>query len=688
MGLDLVATAHEHRKLVLPTQTGLGAAAEELFNEFDLRSRAQAGRRWMQDLWFLIYNLIDTSQAGAPPSRPRYNTSQPMAIVDTGRRVLARNPLRYRLIAPQQERLQLDGYQKLENVLHGVMYDIDRQLIARGEQRSRMQVAFHALVRGQWAYKFHLTKESGSVTGSPIHYRQLDPRLCLPSFDLHSNESTIYHDIVTLSQLLYTFPDKVKPIVDQIEDHQHIFGNAGPGRTRDYMYTPLVLIEWSSTEEHAVLVDLAGLPDTESQALKFTHATNDGRRYLWLSEPQKHGFERSLIQVGNVNGIPATIASTEAAVQFAQHSVLNRLPVHRNASNTVSEEAVSSTLWVPPSAGVSNQSLGGTIIDPGLAMTGRSILAPVAHLFPEYNEMMALLKQAVIQEVRGTWVFKSRDGKMVSLSLGTGDINPMTLQETLEKVNANIEPPDSIAIMQLIQQDISQGSLDLRFLLANDFEGSGFARQRMEAASMTNLVDYQQGMEDWAVSVAESFIVQFRAGHGKLGSWKLSGRQPSDMTKFFVVDIDDEVKKILVDGPEPPVIEAKAKVALPIDMAARINMAKTAIDPNNPIMSLGMALDIIMEFDDTDAVYDEILRDIGERNPTIQLVQIAQKFHEAGAPELAEMIMQDDFRTGFANASQQAATSTPGGAAKGTSPGTAPPEVTGAAKPQLTAPAG
>ena len=655
-------------------------AAKALRGEYDLRMLIQRDRMWLQDLWFLTYNLIDTAQMSVPPTRSKHFTSRAASIVDTGRRVLARNPLRYHVLMDQlnRSREEREPPRILEKVLHGVLYDIDRQMTKRGELNSRMTTAFHALVRGQWAFKLHLTDQAKTSTGSPIHYRALDPRLVLPTFDDMGTQSPLNYDLVTLSQLLGRYEELIRPVVDQAM-------KAAPstdGQTDySFLYVPLLLMEWSTREEHAVLLDLANLPDEIAQAFGVKPPDHTSNRYVWLEEPFAHGFGISLIQVGNVNGIPAGFASQEAARLYAQSSPLNGIPVLRNAdtNNTAKLEFVSPGLVLDMYGNPYQYNQAAQPIDPSGAMVGRSIFATVVHHFPELNEILALYKDAIKNEVRGTWVFRSRDGKMVTLRLGDGSINPLTLQESLEKIDPHIQSPDVLTLLQIINEDISQGALDLRFLLASDFEGSGFLRARMEDASLTALVDYQDGMQAWGTAVADSFVTQYRAGKGKFGKWKVHGREPGMRTKFFVIDIDDEVDEAL-NGAEPPVIEAKVKIARPIDMAARINMAKTAIDPGNPIMGLITALDLIMEFDDADGVHDEILEDLGKRNPTIQLAQIAAAFRRAGADELADMIMQDNFRSSFQNATQQTKTGTPIGAAAGTNPSSAPPEATAGAR--------
>jgi hypothetical protein len=494
-------------------------------------------------------------------------------------------------------------------------------------------------------------------------------------------QSVIAYNLVTLAQLYDQYPEIIPPITKSILASSSAWTGK---KDMSFLHQPILQIEWSSRDEHAIMVDLSSLPTAFTKNLGITEDSHSGRRYVWLREPWSHGFDHSMIQMGNVNGVPAGLASTEASTLFHHYSQglggmgTGGLTPVANADGmnavTITGQRVS-----PQIASGSNAmfSMSGQTIDPAGSMMGRSILAPVAHLFPQFNDLMVLLKQGVQNEIRGTWTHTSRGGQMPQgISLGDGKINPLSFNERLENVQPNIRAIDVQQVMAQVQQDINEGSLDLRFVLGSDFEGSGFVRQQMEKGALTSVTDYEMGLSNWGISVAETFNAQYRAGAEHLKDFKLYGRQPGAQTAFFVIDIDDKVKEKLTSSEEPLVIDAKTKVDIPIDMAARINMAKTAIDPNNPVMSLVQAIDLILEMDDADQAYDRILMDIGRRNPTLQLVTIANAFREAGANDLADMILGDQFRDAFANDVAQGSTLTNKGAAQGTDPNAAPPEVT------------
>lgn len=660
-------------------QERLKYAGKQLQAEYELRSQVQRARLQLQDAWLLTYLLVDLSQTGPgiPEKREKYYSPRPANIVDTAKRVLSRNPIKYHATA---RHLQADAgkfreeIRNFENVLHGLQYDIDRQLSARGELVARQQTAFHSLVRGAWAYKLHLSTQAKTSTGSPIYYEQYDPRTCYPVFDKLGLESVVVRNVTTLGQMLYAYDAQLRPYVDAaVSLHKRTRGSAAE-MDYSFLHVPLDVYEWSSREEQGLLLDLSGLPDwCEPMRIRDWEM----HRYVWLQEPYRHGFDRCLVQYGHVNGIPIGLVDKQAADQFLASAAL-QLPVHRGGN-----EVTLAGNRIPPVLYLSNGSrymTAQSTVDPAGAMAGRSIYANIAHLFPELNKLYAALKQAVLTEVRGTWVLNTRSGQMVTVELGDGTVNPLAYGESLSKVDAHIQAPDAFSLLQAISQEISDGTIDLRFILASEGEATGALRARLEQAALIATEDYKEGQQQWAVSVAESFVAQYRAaGKGTFKKWSMVGREGQQSTRFFVVDVDDTVSAMLGEGAEPPVIEAAVKVAMPVDMVARINMAKVAIDPSNPIMSLAMALDLIMEFDDPQAAQDMILQDVGNRNPSIQLMRIADAFAKNGAPELAQMILQDNFRSAFANQVQNtSAASVTGdsGAARGIQSGTAAPELT------------
>lgn len=645
-------------------------AAKLLRNEFDLRQNVQRLRLELQDAWLLMYMLVDLQQDAQVNNRQKHYSNRAASMVDTAQRVLSRNPLKYRVFTQQtqgQSRQEREPTRVLENVLHGLQYDIDRQLRMQGQLRSRSQAAFHGLVRGAWAYKLHLTKQAGSPTGSPIFYAQLDPRATLPVFDRRGQESVIAWDVTTLGKLYYEYPEALKPIMETVEAQASELRRE---KRYDFLHAPLLMIEWSSREESAVLVDLSGLPDDYLRRLRISKGEHTGNRYFWVEQPYEHGLDRCMIQTGAVNGVPVSLHTRQAFESFKSAPFM-RLPVYRGGTQT--EGFVQSPpMYMPMGGGY--QPMQATI-DPMGALSGRSMYANVAHLLPEMNNMLAVLKDAVHREIRGTWTAHTRDGRLMQLELGTGKVNPFQLSESLQRIPMQIQTPDAMALLQILNQEINDGSLDLRFILASESDASGYLRARMEQAALIAIDPYRDGLQDWANSLAESFIEQYRKSAKDLQGWKLAGVTPGAQAQYFVIDMDDNVTEA-IQGKEPPVIEARVKAAMPIDMMAKINMAKAAIDPSNPIMGLAMALDMILELDDAEAAWDMIFEDIANRNPTLQLVHIANALAENNAPEVAQMILTDQFRGAFAMATQQQRTTTPTGAPAGTPPGTLPPEQT------------
>lgn len=662
-------------------------AALRLMSEYAIRLRERDQLHTLMDSWLGAYMLVDTAQSAAPPSRSRYYSPRAASIVDTSRRVLSQNPLRYRVSllhgkaqAPESEIRA--SFSQLENVLHGVQYDIDRQLNSRGESDARSQVAFHGLVRGGWAYRMQLTADSKTKTstGSPLDYQQYDPRLCLPRADKRGIESVVYFTMTTLAQLETAYPEYIAPTLKQINAMrlQRTQQYSQPTYALDYMYLPLLMLEWSSRDEAGTLVDLAGLPEEILQALHIDKGQATPQRFFWAQRPFLTGIDRSLIQYGNVNALPATAGTT----QLLERAMSRSSPAGMQEWTSSGEKIIHGSGLI--SANGSPLSTMGNpqavaLADPVLRGAGRAIYSSVTHLFSDLNDTVVLLKDSIVHEVRGTWVLRTPNGGAVSVEIGTGKLNYLTNRSDLSKVDPHLQAPDMMQLAQIISQDISDATIDLRFILASESAAGGSVRARMEQAALLALVEYKDGVQDWAVNLGESFMAQYRKAGNAFGKWQLSGKQPGTMAKFFVVDVDDKLQDMLKGegaNAQPPIIEAAVKAAMPIDLMARINMAKSAIDPSNPVMGLAMALDTILEIDDVDSVYQEILQDMGDRNPTIMLFRIAEQFKKAGAPEVAQMILDDQFRSAFGNAmaAQQGRTATPTGGSPGILPENLPPE--------------
>jgi hypothetical protein len=673
-------------RLVYSTERGEGAlsgevlalAAQRLIDDHSRRVSGQSFVKGLQDSWLSTYLLIDRQQDAQPPFRERYYTSRPASIIDTARRLLSQHPLRFRVASQFASQADVKSTvamqrQAFENVLHGVMYDIDRQLVNRGELQARAQAAFHIVNRGAWAYRYQLSSKAKTSTGSPQDYRQLDPRLVYPRFDLMGLESATYTYTTDLSALLVDYPEVMQPIVDHVR-RVHEAKTASPvlrTQSQTYMYDPVTVVEFSSREESGVLVDFSNIPAVRDRLKSNSAFERDSTRsWCWVQEPMNHGFGRSLIQYGNANGIPVGSGTPAQAESFLKDSRIFH-DLRDNNGTIIHHSAIV-------------HSPGGTagadsrVMDTGMGLVGRSIIAMVQHQFPEYNKIASMLKDAVIREIRGTWVLKTPNGQAVEVEIGTGKVNYLSTRDGLEKVDPNVQPPDMMAMMQMVNQEISDGSIDLRFILASEQDSSGVTRARMEEAALIAIADYRLAQEQWAVSVADSFVAQYRKAPNEFKDWTVVSQAPGSMTKFFKLDVKDQIAEMLKTSEEPPIIEAKVKVAQPIDMMARINTAKSAIDPNNPVMGLAMALDTIMQVDDVEAVYDMIFQDMGNRNPTIILMRMAQAFKEAGAPEMAEMLLETEFKAAFEQQMQsmQGGTKTPAGSSPGINPGTMPPELT------------
>ena len=117
---------------------------------------------------------------------------------------------------------------------------------------------------------------------------------------------------------------------------------------------------------------------------------------------------------------------------------------------------------------------------------------------------------------------------------------------------------------------------------------------------------------------------------------------PFKQNSFFDIEFDPQTD--LVPGRKykaRPVF----KPALPDDMTIRIQMARLALDPRRPVLSLVSVLENIMQWDDPDGEQDRMWEDLANQDPWIVLEQIAQSLEKSGEQELADRIRETQFRS-------------------------------------------
>ena len=82
-------------------------------------------------------------------------------------------------------------------------------------------------------------------------------------------------------------------------------------------------------------------------------------------------------------------------------------------------------------------------------------------------------------------------------------------------------------------------------------------------------------------------------------------------------------------------------------MHIRIQMARLALDPRRPVLSLVTVLENILKQEDPQGEVDRMWEDMANQDPLIVLEQIAQALDRYDEKEMAERIRENQFRMKF-----------------------------------------
>ena len=79
-------------------------------------------------------------------------------------------------------------------------------------------------------------------------------------------------------------------------------------------------------------------------------------------------------------------------------------------------------------------------------------------------------------------------------------------------------------------------------------------------------------------------------------------------------------------------------------MSIRVQMARLALDPRRPILSLVTVLEEILQIEDPSGEQDRMWEDLANQDPVIVLEQVAQALDRSDEPEMAERIRESRMR--------------------------------------------
>ncbi|KKK91372.1 hypothetical protein LCGC14_2713630, partial [marine sediment metagenome] len=286
-----------------------------------------------------------------------------------------------------------------------------------------------------------------------------------------------------------------------------------------------------------------------------------------------------------------------------------------------------------------------------IAESGRSILSSIEETNPQMNELVATMLQHFSLRTFGTWVMKSPTGEGFRFTPNIEGRIPLRPEESLERIEPSPINQDAFRLMDILDREQQQGTLSsiLRATLpgGGGGDGSGILFQQMTNAALNALEPFHDGMETFGKRMGTSLLNQFQLAAPVIKPFTVT--VPFKQNSFIDLEFDPQTD--LVQG-RKYMARPIFKPALPDDMAIRIQMARLALDPRRPVLSLVSVLENILQWDDPDGEQDRIWEDLANNDPWIMLEQIAQSLEKIGENELADRIRENQFRQKFVEDAQ------------------------------------
>lgn len=425
---------------------------------------------------------------------------------------------------------------------------------------------------------------------TPLDYEPWDMRFFLPHFDRRGYlDSCIYESFPTWGEVLADFPS---------------LGVSGP---KIDLMRSVTRLEWYDKEDYAVAIQAAPpsvyIPEpSRSKMVKLD----------WAQPPMPHGLDNIPVVCVAANGLPfnnmplmAGVAPPIAIDYLNRFNTRNRrIPVWRGPTGYVAE-------W------------------------GRSILAAVEDLVPQFNEVVSLLLQILYNDAFGTWFTYTHAGDMTEIQ--SGGVHAMRVGEAAQRVAGISASADLYRSLAIVKESYQRGTFSDALFGLSAFEGSGFLQTQLRNAALNSLDPYMQAYKTWAEHVAQLLLSQMKQAKGI--TWEVWGRT-NDLRHFRIEASSDAVDRMWP-------VEMKPAPALPDDLALRVDIAKRMLDPNMPLASYQTVLDRVLEFGDAQRERELMFDDMAERDPVVVFLRIQQRLMARGLDELAETFGQKAFATAF-----------------------------------------
>lgn len=580
---------------------------QHLYTQIKNRKEAQKARNARMDYWHLLYLLIDQYQLSKPPNLIRFTSNEPQTVVDLGAEIIARNPLQARIPMEAGEISDPDMEQKktdigmLEKGAVGAFREIDRRQNKRGLPSSRKTAAYSLLLRGWVANRLEIRDEA-----HPLDFDSWDMRFVLPEFSRGGLESVINESTTTWGDILRSFPEYAQKVQ-----------RSQPEIYSQDLEQQVVQYEFWDTIQYA----LAVTPPRKKGTGDARQTDRAAGGLQFVVEPKEHGY----VDEEDVPCIPVVIVPSHGlpfqyipSSGVASGQLLTPADVQRFNKNS------NLPIWKRPGGWTGDQ--------------GRSILSAVEDTIPQFNEVASLIWQIMDNEAFGTINIKTRTGAAREFSYGGGSINFFRVGEGPEKMGSMTASPDTYRMLEFLNQQLSQGSLDQKILRGlQEFTGSGFLRSQMENAALNALGPWVTAYNFWASENAQLMFNQLRKGSGRAFTVLAEG---SDRRLFKVPFGPDAVKEVVY-------IEMKAKPALPDDLAVRVNIAAQLLNPARPMASIQTVFDRVLEWEDAEREKKLIFDDLADLDPVVVLLRLRSRMMAQGMEELADLFGERAFATAF-----------------------------------------
>lgn len=587
-----------------------------------------------QDQWMAMYQLWDVLQNTKPTGMFRFISNDPQTGPNAAHSILTRNHVFWdmdTLAVGDMDAEDRRTAQDIEYSMGGIVDDYDSLFLRRGEGMFWFTAAWQALLRGAICFKGVVTEESGRDDGVPFQGEFIDPRITYPLFDSQGLHSIVFAKRVSLAGLLQDYPDN--------EHVQRAIAPTGDEYDAD-LTSPGYKLEWWDFRRKKMTGVLAMWPG-QTDSFSMVVGNNSPMLFngMWVQEPFEHGYDE--------NNRPITITPVN-------QMPLNELPdVPSNMHIALSERAELSGLrrpsWIGAQGWVSNW--------------GRSILASVEEHVPQYNELVSTILHKFSAQAYGNTVLKTRTGTLPPWEFGAGAVNALRLEESAQQLEVQPVNQDAWRLIALIQQEKERGVISNVLQASTPFgnDASGFLAAQVTDIALNGIDPFKQGLQAFGTQVSRSHMHQLRDSDIDIVELVARSRGNTPIRIAFDTSVLEEREFRLEPRFEP---------ALPADLALKAQTARLLLDPRNPIMSLEDVLERVFRHPDSQGVKDRIFKDIAERDPLIVLMRIAEALKEEGEDDLAERIMETQFRAKFIEDAQfKQAQAALGGGVPGQPPG-------------------